>query len=257
MLKKSRFRFLVDMQYSEEEESWNEWEAVIERRRQSFSSCSSFLSIRKSLSYEKLPPVPLTLSILKLDGSSFDVEVPRTATVGELKQAIEEAFDHFPNEGPGKISWSHVWGHFCLSYDGQNLLEENELLRDFGIADGDQLHFFQHVSSNYNRIKRQSREQLPTLEQPKRQAGFDNAEDEVKIDNDFVDLESQGDQIYDEDSHALSIYYDMKFNDLLQNWFAYSSLPRGRKANSQGKTRTSRFIHSFFRKLGKMVGLRV
>lgn len=33
------------------------------------------------------------------------IEVLKTATVGELKMAVEAAFSHLPNTGPGKISW--------------------------------------------------------------------------------------------------------------------------------------------------------
>ncbi|GFZ08349.1 ubiquitin-like superfamily protein [Actinidia rufa] len=93
---------------------------------------------RKSFSYDKLPPHPLKLSICKLDGSSFDVEIVRTATVGELKQAVEGVFSHMPKKGPGKISWSHVWGHFCLCYDGWNLVVDSEPISSYGIIDGDQ-----------------------------------------------------------------------------------------------------------------------
>lgn len=35
-----------------------------------------------------------------------DVEVANTATVAKLKQAVESAFSHMPQKGPGKISWS-------------------------------------------------------------------------------------------------------------------------------------------------------
>ncbi|GFZ08346.1 ubiquitin-like superfamily protein [Actinidia rufa] len=83
------------------------------KRRRASSCCgvpiSPYLRIdgirRKSFSYDKLPPHPLKLSICKLDGSSFDVEIVRTATVGELKQAVEGIFSHMPKKGPGKISW--------------------------------------------------------------------------------------------------------------------------------------------------------
>lgn len=34
-----------------------------------------------------------------------DVYIERNATVGELRQAIEEVFTLSPTEGQGKISW--------------------------------------------------------------------------------------------------------------------------------------------------------
>ncbi|BBG95524.1 ATPase, F0 complex, subunit B/B', bacterial/chloroplast [Prunus dulcis] len=93
---------------------------------------------RKSFSYSALPQEPLRLSVLKLDGSCFDIEVAKTATVLELKQAVEAVFSHMPQKGPGKISWPHVWGHFCLCYGAQKLVVETDHIRHYGIKDGDQ-----------------------------------------------------------------------------------------------------------------------
>nr|XP_009771417.1 PREDICTED: uncharacterized protein LOC104221959 [Nicotiana sylvestris] len=116
---------------------------------------------KKSLSYNKLPEEPLKLTVLKLDGSSFDIKVARNATVAELKQAVEAAFSHFPKAGTGKVSWSHVWGHFCLSYDGTKLLTDSDLLGTYRIKDGDKLSFMRHVSISYNLVKtRSEREDL-------------------------------------------------------------------------------------------------
>lgn len=42
-----------------------------------------------------------------------DIEVPKTATVLELKQAVEAVFSHMPQKGPGKISW-YVHIVICL-----------------------------------------------------------------------------------------------------------------------------------------------
>lgn len=33
------------------------------------------------------------------------VEVSKMGTVGELKRAVESAFDHLPKEGPDRVSW--------------------------------------------------------------------------------------------------------------------------------------------------------
>ncbi|CAB4266775.1 unnamed protein product [Prunus armeniaca] len=115
---------------------------------------------RKSFSYSALPQEPLRLSVLKLDGSCFDIEVAKTATVLELKQAVEAVFSHMPQKGPGKISWPHVWGHFCLCYGGQKLVVETDHIRHYGIKDGDQLHFVRHVSISYTLTKKQSKKGL-------------------------------------------------------------------------------------------------
>ena len=39
------------------------------------------------------------------------------------------------------IGWvrSHVWGHFCLCYEGQKLLDDKVSIRRLGIKDGDQV----------------------------------------------------------------------------------------------------------------------
>ncbi|XP_070003726.1 uncharacterized protein [Nicotiana sylvestris] len=131
---------------------------------------------KKSLSYNKLPEEPLKLTVLKLDGSSFDIKVARNATVAELKQAVEAAFSHFPKAGTGKVSWSHVWGHFCLSYDGTKLLTDSDLLGTYRIKDGDKLSFMRHVSISYNLVKtRSEREDLndnePNLKAVKSDSG--------------------------------------------------------------------------------------
>ncbi|WZZ36945.1 hypothetical protein YC2023_020346 [Brassica napus] len=60
---------------------------------------------RRTFSYDKLPTGPIRLSVLKLDGTSFDVNVTSSATVRDLKLAIETAFSHVPKKGPSKISW--------------------------------------------------------------------------------------------------------------------------------------------------------
>ncbi|PPD78095.1 hypothetical protein GOBAR_DD24981 [Gossypium barbadense] len=95
-------------------------------------------SIGSSYSYSKLPEEPIKLSVRKLDGSSFDVEVIKSATIADLKLAVQHVFSHMPKKGPGKISWPHVWGHFCLCYDGQKLLTDTDHIMNYGIKDGDQ-----------------------------------------------------------------------------------------------------------------------
>ncbi|GMI89285.1 hypothetical protein HRI_002597800 [Hibiscus trionum] len=109
-------------------------------------------SSRKTFHYSKLPEETLSLSIRKLDGSSFNVEVLKSATVADLKLGVQNVFDHLPN-GPDKISWVHVWGHFCLSYGDQKLIQDTDLIVNYGIKDSDQLHFIRHVSSCTNSKK--------------------------------------------------------------------------------------------------------
>ncbi|CAH2044408.1 unnamed protein product [Thlaspi arvense] len=119
---------------------------------------------RRTFSYDKLPTEPIRLSVLKLDGSSFDVYVMSSATVGDLKLAIETAFSHVPKKGPSKISWSHVWGHFCLCFGGQKLVTDTECIGSYGVKDGDEVRFRNHVSGNAVLTKgysRKSKQKIP------------------------------------------------------------------------------------------------
>ncbi|KAL5547786.1 hypothetical protein UlMin_003017 [Ulmus minor] len=109
---------------------------------------------RRSFAYRKLPPQLLKLSVLKLDGSVFEVKVSRSVTVAELKEAVEDVFSQLPKHKETDISWSHVWGQFCLSYDGQKLIDDKTYIRLLGIKDGDQLRFIRHSSTNNEREKR-------------------------------------------------------------------------------------------------------
>ncbi|RHN70626.1 hypothetical protein MtrunA17_Chr3g0137591 [Medicago truncatula] len=129
-------------------------------RRSLSIQLSSMIIVDCTLPYDKLPSQNLTLTVLKLDSSSFrnlplladfssnsySVEVAKTATVAVLKQAVEAAFRHKPE----KISWPLVWGQFCLCYEGQKLVTETDYLRDYGIKDGDQVRDYSVNSSCLN-----------------------------------------------------------------------------------------------------------
>ncbi|XP_050366295.1 uncharacterized protein LOC126784828 isoform X2 [Argentina anserina] len=191
---------------------------------------------RKSFSYSALPQEPLKLSVLKLDGSSFDIEVPKTATVAELKQAVESVFSHMPQKGPGKISWPHVWGHFCLGFAGQKLLLETDHIRDYGIRDGDQLDFVRHVSISYIHTKKQSK-RLTGSKQHRRSFSFneeEQSEQEEEQKNKGVeqddriyyncdDIENQRVLEYD-DELCIERHSETGFPSILGEWFPYSSL---------------------------------
>ncbi|XP_010432749.1 PREDICTED: uncharacterized protein LOC104716959 isoform X1 [Camelina sativa] len=117
---------------------------------------------RRSFNYNQMPEEPIKLTVLKLDGSSFGIQVLKTATVGELKMAVEAAFAHLPITGPGKISWPHVWGQFCLCYEDKRLINEAEYLIEFGIKDGDQLRFIRHIS-NYCMLMVKQKSKTPRV----------------------------------------------------------------------------------------------
>ncbi|KAJ8538413.1 hypothetical protein K7X08_014953 [Anisodus acutangulus] len=128
----------------------------------SLKNNGSFICVAAPLFlYDKLPEEPLKLTILKLDGSSFDIEVARNGRVEDLKWTVIEAFSHC------KISWLHVWGHFCLSYCGTKLLSDDDLIGTYGINDGNELSFVRHVSVGYNPEKTQSEGEDHQFNEPK------------------------------------------------------------------------------------------
>ncbi|KAG6429956.1 hypothetical protein SASPL_108013 [Salvia splendens] len=104
-----------------------------------------FSLYNRSPTYRRLPEQQfLNLSVHKLDGSSFSLNVARNATVAELKFAVEEAFNQFP-DGDRTRLWALVWSHFCLCYEGQKLIHDVACIKKYGIKDGDQLRFIQHL----------------------------------------------------------------------------------------------------------------
>ncbi|XAR69387.1 hypothetical protein NMG60_11000940, partial [Bertholletia excelsa] len=171
---------------------------------------------RKSMSYNKLPQQPFKLTICKLDGSSFDIVVSRTATVAELKKAVEHVFSNMPTKGPGHISWPHLWGHFCLCYDGWKLTIDSEPISNYRINDGDQLHFVRHVSVHYNLIKKRSKNGS-SLEEPRMSEGLIELEASEEKDNSDDQENSEG-----SDGNQNGITgYKLKLAQLSGGWFSF------------------------------------
>ncbi|TKY74740.1 U11/U12 small nuclear ribonucleoprotein 25 kDa protein [Spatholobus suberectus] len=137
-------------------------------RRSRSMQFSSPVNVDGSFSYDRIPSETLNLSILKLNASSFRVEVANAATVADLKQAVEAVFCHMPQKGPGKILWPLVWRQFCLCYQGHKLVTETDYIRDYGIKDGDQLHFVHHLSDTCSFQRKQSKKQVVNLKQHRR-----------------------------------------------------------------------------------------
>ncbi|MED6115930.1 hypothetical protein PIB30_095370, partial [Stylosanthes scabra] len=122
----------------------------------------------KTFSYTRLPSEPFTISVLKLDGSCFYVEVAKTATVADLNRAVEAVFSHIPQKWTGEISWAHVWEQFCLCYEGRKLVTETAYLRDYGIKDGDQLRFIRRVPNPCSFQRKRSKKRIVILKMNRR-----------------------------------------------------------------------------------------
>ncbi|MCE3051352.1 hypothetical protein HAX54_049564 [Datura stramonium] len=119
-----------------------------------------FICVAAPFLYDKLPEEPLKLTILKLDGSSFDIEVLQSRSVEDLKRAVVE---------PSAVQ------------DFMKLLSDDDLIGTYGIKDGDELSFVRHVSVGYNPEKKQSE-------------GEAHQFDESRVFKDFDDKELKGEE---------------------------------------------------------------
>lgn len=196
-------------------------------------------SPRRSVSYSKLQQPPLRLTVLKLDGSSFVIEVSKMGTVAELKRAVEAAFSHLPKEGPGRVSWEHVWGQFCLCHEGEMLLTDRDYISMLGMKDGDQLQFIHRASSTNNFIRIKSKGADTDEEYEPHKGKYKNSEkDESVEDKQDVDWELGADRAVSQRDHRLSL--------LLTGWFPYSkfssSSSRMRHADRGCSSRSSRNV---------------
>ncbi|KAJ7966194.1 U11/U12 small nuclear ribonucleoprotein 25 kDa protein [Quillaja saponaria] len=218
---------------------------------------------RKNFSYAKLPSEPIRLSVLKLDGSCFDIEVAKKATIAELKLAVEAVFSHMPQKGQGKISWPHVWGQFCLSYDGQKLVAETDYLRNYGIKDGDQLHFIRHLSNSCNLRKLRLKKKVFGLKQRKmslsRVNSYQERENSDIDDSGLCDIESGKLQHYDDDDdEGCTENHGHRLTQFLGEWLSYTKLGTVERTRVEGKTCASKIARGLLgslRKIKKIVCL--
>ncbi|WCJ30308.1 Ubiquitin-like superfamily protein [Euphorbia peplus] len=220
----------------------------------SFPAISGRSRRRGSFIYAQLPEEPLRLSILKLDGSCFDIQIMKTATVAELRIAVEDAFSYMPRKGPGKISWPHVWSHFCLTYDGRKLVVETDYIRNYGIRDGDQLQFIRHISNSFSlkMKKKRSSKHIAASEPFELPPLSPDIYEEIRRDDSFCDVENGFHHIYDEIDNSLSkketrLATFFHFNRWLSSYSRMSTMERSLKGYS---STTSAFsILGSFRKV--------
>ncbi|WJX41752.1 hypothetical protein P8452_29064 [Trifolium repens] len=226
-------------------------------RRSLSIQLSSLMIVDAGLSsYDKLPSHTLTLSILKLDSSSFQVEVAKTATVAVLKKAVEAAFSHIPTDGPEKISWPLVWGQFCLCYGEQKLVSETDYLRDYGIKDGDQLRFVHHVSNICNFQRKPSKKRIANLKHGRslsqvnnrRQQKEHSDEDNIGLENIVIENGKVQNCNAEENCHGVS----SRLTGYLGGMFSEARMAVVRRARMEGGI--SRGIASSFKKVKGIVG---
>ncbi|WOG87778.1 hypothetical protein DCAR_0207009 [Daucus carota subsp. sativus] len=205
----------------------------IAHRRSSFSCAVPFVIIsslsRRSLLYNKLPQKPLKITVLKLDDSSFEIEVAKTATIAELRNAVEDAFSHLPRQGSGTVSWSHVWGHFCLCFDGEKLLDDNKYIADYEIRDGDQLLFARHLSINYDMKRKRSPEQIGDFEQSNI-SNTGELDEEIDPGN-HESCDDKNPRQYDEEDRFSVTTNEHKLAAMLKGWFSYRRVSLSPESN--------------------------
>ncbi|KAL4280405.1 hypothetical protein GQ457_03G042170 [Hibiscus cannabinus] len=184
--------------------------------------------VERQLLYRKLPDQNLlNLSILKLDGSLFDVNIGRSATVAELKVAIEELFAEPPGETQGCFSWSHVWGHFCLVFEGQKLVNNKACIRNYGIKHGDQLEFVRHMSVNQSPIKRRLKQHSVPCKCLSPRSGYGEERQQNLVNN-------------HNEEEATSLP-EFKFAHFLRRWLSHTTLWGSSRMRLEGRSHSPRF----------------
>ncbi|GMH04648.1 hypothetical protein Nepgr_006488 [Nepenthes gracilis] len=95
----------------------------------------------------------MRITVLKLDGASFDAVVLNSATVKDLKLAIKRKVNDLEQSKMGHrhISWRHVWANYCLTYHNEKLMEDGAKLQDCGIRNNSQVQFMPCITSRLSR----------------------------------------------------------------------------------------------------------
>ncbi|OEL23060.1 hypothetical protein BAE44_0015921 [Dichanthelium oligosanthes] len=208
---------------------------------------------RSSFSYRRLPEPRLRLTVHKLDGSFFDVEIARSAAVWELKAAIEELFFALFDDTDKTISWQHVWSHFCLCFKDERLTDDKATLRAFGIRDGDELHFAQHLSVDYSPCRSQKaashRRSRTSLDDSRPRSLLDdlNGEEGEKLSL-LDDLNEDEGEKFTDSRCSTSVLEDLciyeyneermeeesrKKGSLFRGWFSYFKLSSNRRTHAE------------------------
>ncbi|WJX45108.1 U11/U12 small nuclear ribonucleoprotein [Trifolium repens] len=95
----------------------------------------------------------MRISVLKLDATSFHVILMNTATVKDLKLAIKNKINYMEQSSMGHrhISWRSVWANYCLSFENNKLLNDDDALQNVGVRNNSQVHFVPYVMTKESR----------------------------------------------------------------------------------------------------------
>ncbi|XP_071950572.1 U11/U12 small nuclear ribonucleoprotein 25 kDa protein-like [Antedon mediterranea] len=91
----------------------------------------------------------MLLNVCREDGEVMPIVVLQGATVLDLKKAIARYISlKFNREGLKKfISWRYIWRTYWLSFGGQNLTQDNKLIKDYGIKNKDPITFVKRLKN--------------------------------------------------------------------------------------------------------------
>ncbi|XP_053328105.1 U11/U12 small nuclear ribonucleoprotein 25 kDa protein [Spea bombifrons] len=91
----------------------------------------------------------MTVRICKADGEMMPVVVVQTATVLDLKRAIQRytQLKHQREGGVQHISWKYIWRTYNLSFSGLKLENDNKSLREYGIKNRDEVVFVKKLKN--------------------------------------------------------------------------------------------------------------
>lgn len=89
----------------------------------------------------------MTVRVCKADGEIMPIVVVQSATVLDLKKAIQRYLElKQQREGGIKhISWKYVWRTFHLVFNGERLEEDKRKLKDYGIRNRDDVTFMKKL----------------------------------------------------------------------------------------------------------------
>ncbi|KAI4903354.1 hypothetical protein NFI96_000124 [Prochilodus magdalenae] len=89
----------------------------------------------------------MTVRVCKADGEVMPIVVVQSATVLDLKKAIQRYMElKQQREGGVKhISWKYVWRTYHLVFSGERLEDDRRMLKDYGIRNRDDVTFMKKL----------------------------------------------------------------------------------------------------------------
>lgn len=85
----------------------------------------------------------MMVKVNKADGETMPIVVVQSATVLDLKKAIQRFVQLKQSREGGiqHISWKYVWRTYLLMFNGEKLMEDRKKLKDYGIKNRDEVTF--------------------------------------------------------------------------------------------------------------------